>query len=437
MGRRWAFVLQGKPGVFRLRNFWILLIGSLFSVMGDNAYFTILGWFVLSVTGSQLALGTTMTFAAIPRIVFMLVGGAIADRISRKLIMSISLSLRAVVLFLFALRLVTGSAHPSLWMIETMATLFGVIDSFYYPASGSVIQAAVAEPFVPRATSILQTVQQSCTVLGPLLAAGLLSMHRYGLMFVTIGAFFACASLVVTALRLRALLPQGDVQKKAEQATTTSVLRDIAEGLRYVLSIRLLLIVMSLSLCINLLCTGPLNIGIPVLIRSRGWTGTTFGVYEAALGIGAVLGGVLVSVLKGFRGRLLWVGAFGVVMGLLIALLGYIPARVGGVLDMGVIGLAISVVNIPFLAFLQEFVPGDKLGRTMSVLMLVANGFTPISYTLSSWILQQHVPAPALLFGCGIGMSVVFSLLYGSREYRRIDSNTPAHEPDPTHPSEV
>ncbi|GMA58273.1 hypothetical protein GCM10025858_27760 [Alicyclobacillus sacchari] len=262
-----------------------------------------------------------------------------------------------------------------------------------------------------------------------------MAMRRYGLMYATVGTVFACASLIVVALRLRTLQAQEDDMKTDERPKTPSVFRAISEGLRYVTSIRLLLIVMCLSLCINLLCTGPLNIGIPVLIRSRGWTGSTFGEYEAALGIGALLGGVLVSVLKGLRGKMLWIGACGAVMGLLIASLGYIPIRASGMLDMAIIGAMISIVNIPFIAFLQGFVPADKLGRTMSVLMLVATGFTPISYTLSSWILQQRVPAQALLTGCGIGIAVIFSLLYGSREYRRVDSHPSLQgESDPAQP---
>jgi hypothetical protein len=46
-------------------------------VLGDGAFFIVFGWFVLNVTGSEFALGTTLTFAFIPRIIVMLVGGAV------------------------------------------------------------------------------------------------------------------------------------------------------------------------------------------------------------------------------------------------------------------------------------------------------------------------------------------------------------------------
>ena len=56
---------------------------------------------MLNVTGSEFALGSTLTFAAIPRIVFMLLGGVVADRIDRKLILVTSLLVRALILVCF------------------------------------------------------------------------------------------------------------------------------------------------------------------------------------------------------------------------------------------------------------------------------------------------------------------------------------------------
>ncbi len=99
--------VSGEPDVvstdtvFRLwtdRNFLSLMAGTWLSALGDGAYFIVLGWFVLNVTGSEFALGTTLTFTSIPRIVFMLLGGAAADRIDRKRILVLSLLIRALIL---------------------------------------------------------------------------------------------------------------------------------------------------------------------------------------------------------------------------------------------------------------------------------------------------------------------------------------------------
>jgi len=56
---------EASPVAFRLwrdRNFLSLIFGTFFSVIGDGSYFIILGWFVLNVTGSEFALGTTLIY---------------------------------------------------------------------------------------------------------------------------------------------------------------------------------------------------------------------------------------------------------------------------------------------------------------------------------------------------------------------------------------
>ncbi|AEJ42709.1 MFS transporter [Alicyclobacillus acidocaldarius] len=402
----------------RERNLWILVLGSLFSVGGDNAYFTILSWYTLTVTGSQLALGATMTLASVPRVIFMLVGGAIADRVSRKWIMGISLAARAAVLTAFALRIALFGPRAPLWAIDLMAVLFGVIDSFYYPATSSIVQTAVEEEHVAQASSIVQTVQQASTVMGPILAAVLLAQRDYGLMFVVVAFVFAVAAVTVFWLRLRA---HSGLAEPVQGVS--AVLRDIADGLRFVVQIRLLLIVMCLSLVVNLFCIGPLSIGVPVMIRGRGWTGAVLGEYQSALGIGSIVGGVIVALLKGFQGKLIWIGMCGALMGLAMATVGYWQVPIKGMAALGLVGILMSIVNIPFLAFLQSSIPEEKLGRVMSVLMLVSVGFTPISYAMSSWILQQGVAPEFLLLACGVGVAGAFAALYATSDYRHIESH--------------
>lgn len=404
--------------LLRERNLWILVLGSLFSVGGDNAYFTILSWYTLTITGSQLALGTTMTLASVPRVIFMLVGGAIADRVSRKWIMGLSLAARAAVLVAFAARIALVGPRAPLWAIDLMAVLFGVIDSFYYPATSSIVQTAVSEEHVAQASSIVQTVQQASTVVGPILAAVLLAQRDYRLMFIVVAFVFAVAAVTIFWLRLR--LHAG---LDAQVEGVSSVLKDIADGLRFVASIRLLLIVMCLSLVVNLFCIGPLSIGVPVMIRSRGWSGAVLGEYQSALGIGSIVGGVIVALLKGFQGKLIWIGMCGALMGLGMATVGYWQAPAAGMAALGLVGILMSIVNIPFLAFLQSTIPEEKLGRVMSVLMLVSVGFTPISYALSSWILQQGVAPELLLLACGVGVAAAFAALYATPDYRHVETH--------------
>ena len=407
--------------LWRDRNFVSLICGTLFSVIGDGSYFIILGWFVLSVTGSEFALGTTLTVASIPRIVFMLFGGVIADRIDRKLIIITSLLARAVILGLFVALLFGTHGRPTLWLVDAMATIFGTIDAFFYPASGSVVPSAVPAAVLDRANSLVQTVQQMSSVLGPFLAAGLLWMKVYQGMFGTIAVIFAISSVILSFLRLH----RGEqILAQREHVGRTSIWTDIREGIRFVLSVRILVIVMIVSLGINLLFMGPINIGIPTFVNSMGWSGSTYGGYESGFGAGAVVGGILVSILRGFRGKFLWLGVLGSVMGFAMAGIGFIQVPWGGIVLMGIMGIAVSVVDISFITYVQTIVPSDKLGRTMSLLTLMSVGLVPVSYTASSFILQQHViSGPTLLLVCGLVIAAMFGALYLFRDFRSVESH--------------
>src|SRR5215831_11089026 len=68
----------------RFRRLWI---GSAISLFGDQFYLVALPWVVLQITGSAVAMGTILMAASIPRAILMLMGGAVADRLSPRRIL--------------------------------------------------------------------------------------------------------------------------------------------------------------------------------------------------------------------------------------------------------------------------------------------------------------------------------------------------------------
>src|SRR4051812_40718725 len=72
---------------FARRDFRLLWIGETISLLGDQFYLVALAWLVVQQTGSGLALGTIMMAAGIPRVLFMLIGGVMTDRLSPRMLM--------------------------------------------------------------------------------------------------------------------------------------------------------------------------------------------------------------------------------------------------------------------------------------------------------------------------------------------------------------
>src|ERR1044071_5447667 len=145
------------PAIFqslRLRDFRLVFTGESISLMGDQFHFVALAWLALQLTGSGLALGTVLMVAAIPRAVFMLLGGALSDRFSPRSLMLASNALRGVVVGIVATLVLSGNAQ--LWQLYVLAAIFGVVDAFFHPALNTIVPMLVSERLLPPANALVQ-----------------------------------------------------------------------------------------------------------------------------------------------------------------------------------------------------------------------------------------------------------------------------------------
>src|SRR2546427_1508016 len=130
--------------VFSSGPFRKLWVGTTLSLFGDFFSYIAVAWLVLQLTGSSLALGTVLVVQALPRAVLMVVGGALADRLSSRLTMLGSMGLRATFVAPLAVLVLTGRVQ--MWEVYGIAVVFGVVDAFFMPARNSILPRVVADP---------------------------------------------------------------------------------------------------------------------------------------------------------------------------------------------------------------------------------------------------------------------------------------------------
>jgi len=111
----------------RQRDFRLVFSGESISLLGDQFHFVALAWLTLQLTGSGVALGTVLMTTATPRALFMLVGGAMSDRISPRSLMLGSNAMRTVVVAIIAALVLSG--HAQLWQLYVLALIFGTVDA--------------------------------------------------------------------------------------------------------------------------------------------------------------------------------------------------------------------------------------------------------------------------------------------------------------------
>ncbi|MEP7040745.1 MAG: MFS transporter [Chloroflexota bacterium] len=390
---------------FRVRDFRFLFTGESVSVLGDQFHFVALAWLTLQLTGSGLALGSVLMVAAIPRAIFMLLGGALSDRWSPRSLMLYSNGIRAVLVGIVAFLVLTEQAQ--LWQLYVMAGIFGVVDALFYPAVSAILPMLVDEPNLPPANALMQGSQQFAGLIGPALAGVVVALVRTGPAFVFDSASFAIATAALLFVVGGRRTAKADSDGQAEG--TPSVLATIRAGFGYAWGDPAVRSLILLSGAFNFAFTGPLSVGVPYMAEHTvGGGSATFGILLSAFGLGALLGAVVAGSISRVPhlGTVVLLVAVG--LGLGLGLLGLAPTVVVACALLAAMGIGAGFIDVHVVSWLQGRTAEEMRGRVMSMLMLGSIGLAPVSYALAGLIVDVG-PVP-LMFGVAGAIVVAASL---------------------------
>lgn len=381
--------------IFSSASFLKLFAATTLSLYGYFFSYIAMAWLVLLLTGSSLALGTVLVIGAVPRALLMAVGGAVVDRISARVTMVASMSLRALFVAPFALLVVTG--HAQLWEAYVISLVMGAGDAFFVPARTSILPRVVSSEQLEAGNAVLNISGQASVVVGPVLGGLIVAAFGTGWAFAADAAFFGVGLLFAL------WLPSGRAGDRTGVARPRGGLGgDIVAGLRYAWSdfgIRLTLIVVAV---IDFAALGAIGVGLPTLAHGRYAAGATgLGFLFAAWGVGATAGALAAGSIRPPKrmgllvvGLCFWLG-FGIVG------VGLVPSLLPAVLLMAVTGIGTGVINTYGISWLQRRTDPSMQGRVMSLIMLASVGLSPVGYAVSGVVAQL---SPTLLFAVAGGM---------------------------------
>jgi hypothetical protein len=395
--------------VMASRNFRLLWIGQGTSLLGDQFYLIAMPWLVLQRTGDPLALGAVLALAGLPRAIFMLLGGAMTDRFSPRVIMLASDLARLVLMVGLATLALAQSVET--WMLYVFSLLFGVAAGFFMPASNAIVPDLVGKENLQAGNAITQGTSQLAQFAGPVLAGGLIAWAAHGLAGnsaaslnlegVALAFGFDAFTFLISVVTLWLM----HAPAHSTAAMPEKMLESIGSGLRHFWQDGFIRFVLVMMACGSLLFAGTMMVGIPILATSRLEGGVTaFGILMSAYAGGSLLGIVGAGALpKPGAARL---------KGLLVVLnvlnaLGWITlaalSSTGlAALVMVIMGLSSGYMMITFFTALQRRVPRHLLGRLMSLVLLFNVGLTPLSQALagmvSKWSLTGLFVMTGVLF---------------------------------------
>jgi MFS family permease len=414
------------------RDYRIFWGGESISVLGDQFHFVALAWLVLEMTGSGLALGTVLTAAAIPRVILMLLGGAMADRIEPKMLIFRSNALRALVVGVVAALIISGRVE--VWQLVVMAVVFGAVDAFFYPAVSTFLPLLVPSERLAAANGLFQATSQLIGLVGPAVAGITVALIGTSLAFVLDAASFAVAAIAITLVHggLRAAAgrttdatvaaaPSPDATVGAAPASDAagsklSVWQSIREGASYTFRDPALRTLIILAAALNFAFTGPISIGLPWLSGNRFDAGAAgFGIMISGFGAGALIGSVLAGSVKPFRHRGAMLLGLSALLGLGLGLIGIAPNVLVVTGLMFAMGLGVGFINVNVVTWVQQRTETAILGRVMSLLMLGSQGLAPLSLVVTGLLIDIQ---PTFVF---VGAGVLILIAVGLGLFWRAD----------------
>tara|TARA_R110002072_G_scaffold1409_4_gene11963 strand:+ start:7964 stop:9304 length:1341 start_codon:yes stop_codon:yes gene_type:complete len=416
--------------IARNRNFQLLWFGSTISQFGDQFYLLALPWLVLLITGDDaMALGSIMAAAAIPRVVLMVFGGAVTDRISPRLILIVSASLRAILVFLLAVLVLSGLIK--LWMLFVLAIVFGIADAFAAPAATTLLPRIVQPDQLPSANAFVSGAHQIAGIVGPVAAGFFIAFFGSDLSDTStttsrigIGAafIFDAVTFLFVILALGYLkLSSGGIDE--DSATKQGFLESIKEGISFVFRHPSFRVMLMLAAIINLAITGPMAIGLPYMARTEfGANPTALGWLMSAMAFGSLIGFALGGGLprpNPARFGSTVISVVGVA-GIFFAAVALAPTVWWAMTALTFAAMANGYANILIISWFQLRSPKPMLGRVLSLVITVSGGLAPVSMAAGGALINLY--DIRMVLGCAaISMAITAFLGLTLRSVREMD----------------
>jgi MFS family permease len=413
--------MSGLFSVLRHRDFRLLWLAGLASVLGDRIVTVALALFVVDLTGEATDLGIVLAAHAIPLVGFMLIGGIWADRVPRHRLMVLTDLVRFVLHATLAALIIAGEV--AIWQVVVIEALFGTAEAFFRPASTGVVPQTVPESEVQEANALIGMSNNICEFAGPALATALVLGVGPGEAFAVDAATFlvSAALLVRMSPRRREAAAGAEVAGGEEPGSLRAQLRVGYEEVRARTWVWATLIAASALVFFGL---APWFVLGPVVAEVNYGGADVYGIVTAALGAGTIVGSIL-----GIRWRPLHPMRVGLVMGSL-----WCPMQVAYALDAPlelvlpaavVGGFGFALFDVWWLTALAERIPPDRLSRVSSYDWMFSLGLLPVGYLLAGPLADAVGAIEVLAVGSALALAAWLLALI-PRETRALERITPS-----------
>ena len=381
------------------RDFRILWIGAFTSTIGTWMQKIAQSWLVLSLTGSAWYLGLDSFLGELPILLFTLVGGVVADRHNRRLLLISSQVVQLSSAGLLATLVWFDVVR--IWHVLLLSCVTGLAQAFGGPAYQSLIPSLVPKKDLPNAIALNSIQFNLSRVVGPVLAGLALASVGIAACFGLNALSFLAVIAALAALRVPHVRP----------ATSNTMLTEMRGGLEYVRhepTLISLIVVATSSTFLGL----PMQTFLPVLAQQVFGEGVeSYSRMMSWSGAGAVTGALVVAWLGRFDGMGKVLLRLQAVFSLLIIAVAWSRAMPLTYVLLFAAGVATIITTSLVTSLVQLVAPDHLRGRVMSIYMVAFRGGMPLGSLVSGALVARiGLPAVLTLNGALLFLAAVFFL---------------------------
>ena len=368
-----------------------LLVAQLFVYSTLSALCFACPLYLLDRSGSSTLYGAVAAISFIPGVLATPAGGVLADREEHRSV----LAALGIVLMIAAMLFVPMKCSlPLAAVVAVMLCVQYAVQSILKPILQIETLRIAGREKVERATALVSQTTMASNILGPVVGTAVYGWFGIDVLCAIAAVAFAMSSLLFWAA-LKRNVPS---EMTGDSSTRMACQSDYLSSIRYLLQNASLLAVIMLAAVLNLALVG-LTIGAPVIVtRHLGMQSSRVGIIEAAMGLGGLAGGGLVSIWPhcfSFEGmhRYVVMICFGVIP-IFVALLCGAHTLVLAALTAGSAWVMVwaNIASVEIIVFVQRTAPTELCGKVLSVVYMALSCATPIGQLAYGFAYDRWTP---------------------------------------------
>lgn len=376
------------------RNYSLLTAAAFVTNLGSHGALIAAAFAVLDAGGDGGDVGLVAAARTLPLVLFLLIGGAVADRLPRHRVMVAANALNCVSQGAFAVLVLAG--EPALWQMMLLTALGGTGQAFFSPAAEGMLLSTVSGEQASRAFAVFRMAMQGAAVGGAALGGAMVAAIGPGWVLAADAVAFAVAGA------LRAFLDVGHI---APRAPGGGLLSDLREGWREFTGRTWLWAVVVQFAIANAVVGAADAVYGPLVARDHLGGAGPWGLALGFFGAGTVAGALLMTRWK--PRRLLLAGTLCVFPLALPSAALAIPVPVAVLCAvMFVTGVTLEVFGVSWMTALHQEIPEDKLSRVAAYDWFGSVALMPLATALAGPAESAFGRTPAL-WGCSVLIVVV------------------------------